>query len=172
MIVYNEAFDIYHSIFRIMHLLDRFEQGESIELDRIRIWDFYTLFPEKVHEIRLKYTEKDIRTLRKKYIKRQKNPYTILPNNRRLFELLRPYQVAALHCLASYGIIDKKKLTELSVVIKSKRILRAYVRGVGDLTPKEKNAITLLTTHFHQMAIHGQDGLKNRTNLMESKYDA
>lgn len=41
MIIYNQAFDLYHTIFRILHLINRFENEQMIEVDRIRIWDFY-----------------------------------------------------------------------------------------------------------------------------------
>lgn len=29
-----------------------------------------------------------------------------------------------------------------------------------------------MTSHFYKMSLYGANGLKNRTNLMESKYDA
>ncbi len=35
MIIYNQAFDLYHSIYRILHLLNKFEEGQMIEVDRV-----------------------------------------------------------------------------------------------------------------------------------------
>jgi len=54
----------------------------------------------------------------------------------------------------------------------NKEILNKYISELGELSPKEKNIISLLTSHFYLMSLYGIDGLKSRTNLMESKYDA
>ena len=172
MIVYNQAFDLYHTIFRILQFLKKFENGTSIEIERIRIWDFYLLFPSKIREIRLKQGESDIRKLRKEFIKDSNNPYEQITENRKIFEKVKPYQLAALNCLASYGIIEKASLTQQRVKIIDKSILNLFVENFEELSPKERNTITLMTSHFNQISLFGTDGLKNRTNLAESKYDA
>ncbi len=172
MIVYNQAFDLYHSIFRIIHLLKKFDDGSTIETERIRIWDFYFLFPNKIKEIRLKRDEADIRKLRKQFIKDSNNPYELITENRKIFEKIRPYQLAALNCLASYGIIDKLSLSEQQVKIINKSILNQFVENFEELTPKERNTVALMTSHFYMMSLFGTEGLKNRTDLVESKYDA
>lgn len=172
MIVYNQAFDLYHTIFRILHFLNKFENGEKIEMERIRIWDFYLLFPSKIHEIRLKQTESDIRKLRKEFIKDSNNPYEKIYENRKVFEKIKPYQLAAINCIASYGIIDKLSINQQIVKILNKEILKEFVNNFDELTPKEQNVISLMTSHFNQISLFGTDGLKNRTSLMESRYDA
>ncbi|WP_343660179.1 ABC-three component system middle component 5 [Chryseobacterium sp.] len=172
MIVYNQAFDLYHTIFRILHFLNKFENGSKIEIERIRIWDFYLLFPSKIHEIRLKQTESDIRKLRKEFIKDSNNPYEKIYENRKVFEKIKPYQLAAINCIASYGIIDKSSINQQRVKILNKEILTEFVNNFDELTPKEKNVIALMTSHFNQISLFGTDGLKNRTSLMESRYDA
>jgi len=172
MIVYNQALDLYHTIFRILHFLNKFENKSVIEIERIRIWDFYLLFPSKIHEIRLKQGESDIRKIRKEFIKDSKNPYERIYDNRKIFEQIKPYQIAALNCIASYGIIDKSFLNQQRIVIIDKDILMNFVINFEDLPPKEKNVIALMTSHFNQISLFGTDGLKSRTNLLESKYDA
>lgn len=172
MIVYNQAFDLYHTIFRIIHFLNKFENGTKIEVERIRIWDFYLLFPNKIHEIRLKNTESDIKELRKSFIKKSNNPYERIHENRKVFEKIKPYQLAALNCIASYGIIDKSYINKQRVKIINKSILEEFVKNFDELSAKEKNVISLMTGHFNQVSLFGQDGLKSRTKLMESRYDA
>uniref|UniRef100_UPI0040495B0E ABC-three component system middle component 5 n=1 Tax=Fulvivirga sp. TaxID=1931237 RepID=UPI0040495B0E len=172
MIVYNQAFDLYHTIFRLLHFLKKFENDEIIETERIRIWDFYLLFPSKIHEIRLKQGESDIRKLRKEFIKDSNNPYERITENRKIFEKIKPYQLAALNCIASYGIIEKSFLNQQRITIINKSILDEFVNNFEELTPKERNVIALMTSHFNQVSLFGTDGLKNRTNLIESKYDA
>ncbi len=172
MIVYNQAFDLYHTIFRFLHFLDRFENGDLLEIERIRIWDFYLLFPSKIHSIRLKQTESDIRKIRKDFIKDSGNPYEKITEDRKIFEKLKPYQLAALNCIASYGIIDKSLLNQHRVSIINKKVLDEFVNTFYGISPKEQNIISLMTSHFNQISLFGSDGLKSRTNLMESKYDA
>jgi hypothetical protein len=45
MIIYNQAFDLYHAVYRMLQLLTHFNKKEYVEVDRLRIWDFYVLFP-------------------------------------------------------------------------------------------------------------------------------
>ena len=172
MIVYNQAFDLYHTIFRFLQFLNKLEKDAVIEIERLRIWDFYLLFPSKIHEIRLKQNEADIRTLRKDFIKDSNNPYERISDNRKIFEKIKPYQLAALNCIASYGIIDKSLLNQHRVSVLNAEVLNGFVRNFEELSPKDRNVIALMTSHFNQVSLFGTDGLKNRTNLMESKYDA
>lgn len=172
MIIYNQAFDLYHCIFRLLNFLNRFNPGDIIEVDKLRIWDFYFLFPNKVHDIRLKKSECDIKRLKKEYIKQTNNPYEIIFEERKIFEKLKPYQLSALNCIASYGIVNKEMLTQQRVTIENKELLNEYISKFGELSPKEKNVISLMTLHFYDISLFGKDGLKSRTNLMESKYDA
>lgn len=172
MIVYNQAFDLYHTIFRLLHFLNKFENGTILEIERVRIWDFYLLFPSKIYEIRLKQSESDIRKIRKEFIKDSNNPYERITENRKIFEKIKPYQQAALNCIASYGIIDKSLLNQQRISIINKDVLVEFVNNFEELEPKEKNVIALMTSHFNQVSLFGTDGLKSRTNLIESKYDA
>lgn len=171
MIVYNQAFDLYHTIFRFLQFLNKFENGSLIEVERLRIWDFYLLFPYKTHEIRLKQSEADIRKIRREYIKDSHNPYEQITEDRKIFEKIKPYQLAALNCIASYGIIDKALLNQQRVSIINKDILTQLINNFDGLSPKESNVIALMTSHFNQISLFGTDGLKDRTKLMESRYD-
>ena len=80
--------------------------------------------------------------------------------------------MAALNCIASYGIIDKALLNQQRVSIINKDILTKFINNFEGLSPKESNVIALMTSHFNQISLFGTDGLKDRTKLMESRYDA
>ncbi|RZJ99760.1 MAG: hypothetical protein EOO43_25920, partial [Flavobacterium sp.] len=139
MIIYNQAFDYYHAIFRMIHLLSHFQRNEFVELDRLRIWDFYLLFPDKIHEIKIKRDEKDIKELIRRFVKHRNNPYNDGLDSKKVFEKLRPYQIAALNCLASYGIINKELLSQNRVSIISPDSLAGFQVRFEELTDKEKN---------------------------------
>lgn len=171
MIVYNQAFDLYHTIFRILHLINKFDTDTILESERIRIWDFYILFPTKVHSIKLKQSESDIRKIRKSFIKETSNPYEQIHDDRKIFEKLKQYQLAALNCIASYGIIDKELIGQNRIRIVNKEILNEFVSKYNEISATERNVIALMTSHFSQVSLFGKYGLKERTNLLESKYD-
>ena len=41
--MYNPAFDPFNGIYRMLNILRHFGVGEIIEVDRLRIYDFYLL---------------------------------------------------------------------------------------------------------------------------------
>lgn len=171
MILYNNAFDLYHTIFRLLHLLNR-SASNTIELDRLRIWDFYLLFPSQIFTIKPKKNEKDLKILIRELKITKENPYQKVYDQRKTLEKIKPYQMAALSCLASYKIIDKTLLVEGVITITSNEILQNYANSIGNLSPRETNIISIVTSVFYDIALTGKNGLKFRTNLIESKYDA
>lgn len=172
MILYNNAFDLYHTIFRMLHLLSKIETQKKIEVDRVRIWDFYLLFPGEIFTIRPKRNEKDFKNLLKELTVKKENPYQSITDQRKTLEKIKPYQMAALSCLASYKIIDKNELFQDRVQVISKELLENYIRSVGNLSGRERNIISIVTSSFYDISMFGQNGLKSRSNLIESKYDA
>ena len=172
MIVYQQAFDLYHTVYRMIKLLAHFKGNEYVEIERLRIWDYYLLYPNKVDNIKLRRDEKDIKKLIKTFIVKEENPYEEVINDRKMFEKIKPYQMTAIKCLASYNIINKDYLSLNRITTVSKDIFSKYSEELNNMSAQEKNAISLLTSHFYQMPLTGEYGLKHRTNLLESKYDA
>ncbi len=172
MIVYQQAFDLYHSVYRLIKLLAYFDRNDYVEIERLRIWDYYLLYPNKMSQIKLKREEKDIKSIIRTYILKPENPYERILNDRKMFEKIKPYQMAAIKCLASYGIINMDYLILNRITIISKDLFDKYENDFKDLSAQEGNTIRLLTSHFYLMPLNGEDGLKERTNLLESKYDA
>ena len=60
MITYSPAFDLYHTIFRMAHILERLDDNECFEIDKVRIWDFYLLFPSKLYDLSIRRDEKQV----------------------------------------------------------------------------------------------------------------
>jgi hypothetical protein len=150
-----------------------FEANEYIELDRVRIWDYYLLFPNEMHKIKLKKRdEKDVRLIIEKFIPLKDNPYEVILDNRKMFERIRPYQLSALKSLVSYGILDKEYWKLNRIRITSKERLTKYSEKSQEPGIRDNNLVKLLTSHFYTMSMFGEWGLKNRSNLIETKYDA
>ncbi|MCZ2085749.1 MAG: hypothetical protein LC112_15885 [Flavobacteriales bacterium] len=172
MILYNNAFDLYHTIFRMLHLISKVDSDSSIEVDRIRIWDYYLLFPTQIFHIKPRQNEVEFKKILKQLNIIKTNPYQRISDERMTIEKIKPYQIAALNCLASYKIINKDDLLEDKITILSKELLRQYVDSIGNLSSREKNIITIVTSQFYDISLFGENGLKSRSDLLESKYDA
>lgn len=172
MITYNPAFDLYHCIFRMIHIIQRLDDNDCLEVDKIRIWDFYVLFPSKTYTIMIRRNEEDLNSWRKHYIIKAKNPYEYNGDNRKLFDRLRPYQMAALSSLVSYGIIDKKHFLNKEITISNRALLNEFIEKTGKLSQTESNTLSFMSLFSKSMSMLGIYGLKSRTKLMESKYDA
>jgi len=50
MLIYHPAFDLYNCAFRMLQLMISIKQNE-VELDKLRIWDFYLTFPNEARKI-------------------------------------------------------------------------------------------------------------------------
>jgi len=171
MIVYHQAFDLYHTAYRIIQLLAYFKRGESVEIDRLRIWDYYLLFPIEMQRIKFSQDEKEIKRHIKAFITKdqKQNSYEIIFDSRKMFEKIKPYQTAALRSLASYGIIDINYTTSGYVTPISIEVIKKHSPKFEPLSVSEQNAIKLLTSHYYLMSL---SLLKEKTNLIESRYDA
>lgn len=171
MILYNNAFDLYHTIFRMLHLLSKINPYQKIETDKIRIWDYYLLFPNEIFKIKPQRNEREFKAILKQLNVLKNNPYQQIYDERKTLEKIKPYQLSALTCLASYNIIDKNSLIENFIQINSLELLKSYTESIGNLSPREKNIITIVTSNFYDISLFGEKGLKRRSNLIESKYD-
>ncbi len=171
MITYNPAFDLYHSIFRIAHILRKMEERKRYEIDCVRIWDFYMLYPNKLSNVLLKVDEKELREARK-LLKLKETSYDYKGDIRKLFEWIKPFQLSALGCLVSCGILDKDAFEVGYVEVVNLDMLDTFVNKAGDISVHEKNVLHFLSFLFSGMPLTGVYGMKHRTKLMESKYDA
>ena len=169
MIVYNQGFDVYHTIFRISSLLNHYS-GEDLEIERLRIWDFYLAFPRETSKIRFGNKKED--RVIKNLFPDKDNPYQRIANPSKLFGRMQPYQLNAIKTLASYGVINKDYLLLNRITNVNKTVLKKLLDLNDDYTDREINIIKIMTSYFNLMPMYGDLGLKSRTGLLEYRYDA
>lgn len=169
--MYIPAFDTFNTIYRMLHVLRHFEGDDIVEVDRLRIFDFYLLFPYRAYGIHLRQREEDFRSMRAKYIEKKANPYNMTTNDRRLFERLRAYQMIALSHLASYGLIDPGMLLQQKVRVADADKMRNVMAQLDKMPADEDNVLAWLSHCFRHTPLGGEYGLRYRTQLLESKYD-
>lgn len=171
MITYNPAFDQYHSIFRMAHILRKMDNGKPLEIDRVRIWDFYMLYPVQLRHVSLKTDEPAIRDARK-LLRLQETAYDYKGDIRKLFGWIKPFQISALGCLVSCGILSREEFMNGNVLVSDSHKLKTFVESTGELSVRESNILNFLSLLFGGMPLTGVYGMKHRTKLLESKYDA
>lgn len=166
MLVYHPAFDIYNGVFRMLQLITSMKQQE-VEVDKLRIWDFYLTFPNEARNISFPTA---LSELKKIFKKKAENPYEDLIDSRKIIERMKPYQISSLKCIASYGLIDAKLLSKNIVARTEKEIPQELLEKFSDITIEKQNIIKLVVG-FNELPLYGKMGLKYRTGLIEYRYD-
>lgn len=165
MLIYNQAYDLYHTMFRILQITEKTE--EPLEVDKLRILDFYLAFPAELLEIRSFSVFKKY----EKYLNAESNKYERILDRKRLFIKMEHIQISAIKALISYDILDSKefkngKIKRTNILLSKKLEIR-----LKEANDKNSNLITLITGPLASMNLYGHLGLKVRTNLIEFKYD-
>lgn len=169
--MYIPAFDPFAACYRMLRILEHMGCAAPVEVDRLRMFDYYLAFPARVYAIHLRRGESGFRNLRRQYVSRQANPYQAVVSDRRLFERMRPYQMAALCRLAACGIVSPHWLARGEVRVASQSRLRQLTCATAPLPVAGRNVIAWLCHCFRTTPLGGEYGLKYRTQLMEYKYD-
>lgn len=166
MLVYNKAYDLYHTMFRILQITEKAKS--ALEIDKLRILDFYLAFPVELLEIR------SFAGFRKyeKYLNAEKNSYERIIDRKRLFFKMESIQTSAIRALISYGLIDPDEYREGTVKRTNNSLSEVLQARVNEANDENHNLITLITGPLASMNLYGHLGLKERTNLIEFKYDA
>lgn len=164
MLIYHPAYDAYHCIFRMIALIDHVNE---IEVDKARILDFYLIFPALISEIRMPHNYSGIKKEAKKYSNEYRNPISIIATFRDMYEI----QMAAIRCLAATGLIEIEPLETGVIKRTDKPIPDGLLLSMRDFLNAKEDIHTFIISKLSQFHLTGKDGLKDRTNLMEFRYD-
>ena len=164
MLIYNPTFDAYNCIFRILSIL---ESKKNLEIDKLRILDLLLCCPSAVESFSLPKELSYIKVESRK----NNNPYRGDFGFKSLFNNLKTTQEGALSCLAASAFISKENL-------KSGIIKRTILRLPVELSNEQKKLIERENLFFNvilepisQIPLFGPGGLKERSGLMEFRYD-
>lgn len=167
MLIYHPAFDLYACVFRMLQLLEVMDQ-DAIELERIRIWDFYLTFPNEARKIKFPL---QLSELKKVFREKAPNPYEDLIDPKRILQRMKSYQLAALKCLVSYDLIDGDLLTKKIVKRSQKPLPQDFIKEFLNISTERSNIIKLVIG-FAELPLYGAIGLKQRSGLLDFKYDS
>ncbi|MFA6286157.1 MAG: ABC-three component system middle component 5 [Opitutaceae bacterium] len=167
MLIYNPAFDLHHGVFRLLQLLT-VDPSRKFETERIRILDFFLLFPEEIENIRF---PKEL-TGKRALFRKAPNPYRNLGNARRIYAEIAPFQLAALQSLASRGLLDPEALQNGEVIRTSHELPANLLAAISTRNKLSPELLDLVSSNLAKLPLHGDGGLKSRANLQDTRYDA
>jgi len=166
MLVYHQAFDLYHCIFRMFQLLISLPP-KQYEVDRIKIYDFFLLFPHYIKNTRFPVAARKYRS----YFSKLGNKYDTVDIPNQLFLRLNSYQTAALRSLASYEFINAELLKKNKIKLTDREIPEKLKMALASANDHNEETIYLLKEIFTNIPLYGPGGLKDRSGLMEYKFD-
>ncbi|MEF3135385.1 hypothetical protein OS035_28460 [Rhizobium sp. 268] len=169
-IVYQEALDPYHAVFRILRILQLNEREEALAVDHLRVLDFYVLFPFRISTFRFRRKHSGFKQLGVRY--EHARPYGEWPDEKALIARMQPIQLAALATLGRVEIIDAPKLTRGLVLLIGDLPNGELEARVTDQNAANPELSAFLKTLINEYPTAGQDGIKSRSGLLEYRYDA
>jgi hypothetical protein len=165
MLIYHPAFDIYHAAFRMLRILN-LSPKQKFEIERLRILDFYLLFPNELFNFTF-----PMALLKKKKQFQSDNLYQKINDPKRIFFRLEPYQICALKCLAARQFIN----AELFLDGKISRTEKPLPDGLNEAVEKANKTSPALVEFINdsllKIDLYGKSGLKGRSDLFEYRYD-
>lgn len=167
-LTYHPAFDPYHQIFRTVRLL--VAASEPFDADKLRIADFYLLFPEKISEIRL---SRELRSEAGRLGCSPRFPYDRMPDSRSLFARMERTFQAAVQTMLHDSLLDSAAAQSNMLTMGaglgdgSELIIRAAAANSA-----EGPLMGFLVKLIREFPYLGANGLKDRTALEDHRYDA
>jgi hypothetical protein len=159
MITYHQTFDIYHTIYRIIRILQMNDFAE-MERDRLRIFDFLYVFPHEIQNVKVPVGARNIKN------KFRETKYNKLIDRKRVFFQIGKYFENSIQSLFSYGILDVNKYKSNNILITNLDLARK-IQAINNLSLNDEVG-EILKEYFLKMNL---TELKERTGLIEYRYD-
>ena len=169
-LTYNEAFDPYHAVFRFLRLHLACDINVRLPFDTLRILDFYLLFPFRLQAMRLFSNDMSWRSISKSY--EDKVPYGSMPDDITLFSRMEPFQRAAATSLADSGHMVLAAWGMNEVQFTTRQLPTSVTERCAELNSEMESIVNILCHIKARYPLGGRDGLKDRTGLMEYRYDS
>lgn len=168
MLLYHPATDFYHCWMRFASILGYCGE-EGAEFDRIRIIDFFSCFPQEIRGCKL--PGKHSAALRKE-LKQLPKLYEDQKSIRQAFSQMSKVQGQVAMDMVAKGIVQRDRYRDGILFPSLEPAARQLLQSVAQewcVSREEwyRSAVSVLLS----MPLNGQDGLKDRSSLLEFRYD-
>ncbi len=166
MLIYHPALDPSHCIFRILCLSKDIDEPRAL-VDLIKLLDFYILFPHTLSNMSLPREALGV----KKNFKFIKEPYETLPASAHLMFQLSSIQDQAIKLLIAKGLLNQEAQSSEYIALNKDKLPDSITALIDDSAFRKEQWYQDLTKIVAQIPLKGKSGLKNRSGLMEYRYD-
>lgn len=166
MLTYHPIHDPSHCIFRLLCLLHDMK-NTKIATDLARVLDFYVVFPHALKSLSL---PRDLQETKRAF-KNIRDPYENLPTASRLMYELSSIQDQALKALMAKGLIEQPEISSGYIAIRKTMIPEEINNLIQQSTFRATDWYKALVTVISEMPLKGKGGLKDRSGLLEYRYD-
>jgi hypothetical protein len=163
MLVYHPAFDVYHGVFRALLLLENTPQ-KSMPVDTLRIVDLYFVFPYLLADLEFPKGAGG----RGRKLAGTRSRFNTLPSPRVFLTQVKGLHSLVTAALAGQELISASALRE-GTISRSDKDLPAGL--LTQATTDDKELAAYLGGEIATIPLLGKRGLKDRSNLMEFRYD-
>lgn len=167
MLNYHPSGDLYHCVYRLF-LLKSYVRAEQVEWERLRLMDFYFLFP---HLLKTLKVPREYIAYKRTFAAIQ-DPYEEIGSAKRLFFQLGSIQDNTIRFLVAKGYFERDAFA-VEGKIKSTNSPPEVILNAFKLDPKvNADWFDPFMGLFQAIPLNGNDGLKVRTEMMEHRYDS
>lgn len=168
MIIYHPATDFYHCWMRWAYIVSN-AFGEPVEYERARIIDYYICFPKQLLNCQLTslysaQVKKAVRLIPESY----EDALSVRQAFRQMSEIHRHVAMD----MASKGLIDRSLYQEGQLSVVDAEYSRGLLLEVAaKWAPQNIELCDLILEALNSMTLNGKNGLKDRSGLLEYRYD-
>jgi hypothetical protein len=164
-LIYHQAFDSYHCIYRALQILRR-TRRTFLEVDRLRIWDFFLVFPAETRKISF---PSNLSLFKRSDI--LPNSYEDVIDPKLIFERMKSFQLTAYRSLVAFGLIDSAEFLKHRIVRGEREIPARLSARLEKISEYEEYVLSLVSSPLDELPLYGEKGLKDRTKLLDYRYD-
>lgn len=166
-LLYHPAFDAYHAALRALQII-HFNPLQAFERERLRIIDFYLIFPERIKDIRVPRQH----SREQKAAAEKSNHYHFSGTPVIVFNNMAVWHNAAMSLLLSKSMINRASFLERNWVVVANELPPVMKELISARIAPVATRLSFLVNVLSQFPVYGKDGLKDRTGLLGFKYDS
>jgi hypothetical protein len=166
MLIYHPVYDLSHGMFRMLRLLE-IKSDHELKWDTYRILDLYYLFPHLLVDARLPQAM----TKRKREFSKLASMYTRVPSPRMFIQQMRGIHESVGRSLAAKGFIEPSEY-DSGILRRTDAPIPAELADSFANATDDKTLVEMLANELAVIPLSGANGLKERTGLLEHRYDA
>lgn len=167
MLVYNPIYDTNHCILRLLCILKDI-YIKDIEINHLKLLDFYVLFPSLLKKIRFSSNLRSKRQIATNV----PEPYEDISNPKRLFFNLGHIQDLSLRSLISIKFINREDFIRDRIALNTETLSSEILNLIEEQGFRNEEWYQIIIEDLSEMNLYGRDGLKSRSGLMEYRHDS